>query len=267
MSVYATGTTGTIGQHLKNVIPLRGRLYPYTLTLDQTDNLTSVLHLAAIVGSDQVNADIDYARKVNVDGTIKLAEEVFNNSNAKFVFASTSHVYEPSDRILTEDSNIKPHSNYAFQKFEAEEACREIFRNNSERLLILRVFSVLGWSCGPKSLAASIIRQINEPNSKVIKNGNDIRDFLSPKQIALISLQLCQNVSAHGIVNICSGMGRTVASAARQFSGEDASCEEGKSQIPFIVGDNERLKKFLGVDQLRWDLDDYEERFLSKKFT
>lgn len=261
MNIYATGSTGTIGQHFTGVFPLEGRLLPYSYDATKLVSPAAVLHFASIVGVEKVNSNAEEARKVNVDGTIKLAKDVFHNTDAKFVFASTSHVYDKSHFQLHEYSELKPRSNYALQKLEAEIACKEIFKNSPERLLILRIFSILGWSCGPKTLAASIIHHLDNPELSPIKNGSDVRDFLSPKQVASISRSLSVNDKAFGIVNVCSGQGITVGEAASVFAAQRGShfisCDEGTSDVPFLVGSNTNLKKLLGVDSLDWDLDDF----------
>jgi nucleoside-diphosphate-sugar epimerase len=261
MNLYATGASGTIGQHFVGVSPLVGRLNPYSYDVSSLESPGAVLHFASVVGVEKVNSDVAEARKVNVDGTTKLATDVYFNSDAKFVFASTSHVYEKSDLPLSEDTTLNPRSNYAIQKLEAELSCIEIFKDKPERLLILRIFSILGWSCGPKTLAASIIHHLENPANSSIKNGNDVRDFLSPKQVAAITSRLSGDHQAYGIVNVCSGSGLKVGDAASNFASQKGvsfiSCEAGTSDTPILIGDNSKLRKLLGVDEINWTLDDF----------
>ena len=259
MKKYATGMTGTIGQHLISSLPLSGRLYPYTFNLSSLEENSNLIHLAGIVGIDKVNAVLDSARKINVEGTARLASDFKKHCKGKFILVSSSHVYADSPSKLSENSSIEPHSNYALMKLEAEQACVEIFKEYPERLLIARVFSVLGYSCNSGSLAAAIKNSIltGEP----VSNGHDIRDFLSPKQVAYLLESLADSSSATGVVNVCSSLGLSVADVSRKFAehlGEDqAAVNLSKSKTPYLVGENSRLLSMLGLKEIHWEFDDY----------
>ena len=78
------------------------------------------LHLAAIVGEAQVKANLDKARRVNIDGTLKLAKLALEHGVNRFLFASTSHVYKPKPEFIREEVEKFPQNTYAEMKLEAE---------------------------------------------------------------------------------------------------------------------------------------------------
>ena len=260
-TLYATGITGTIGKHLPNsVSPVKLNLTSSReafrdLKIESDSNL---LHLAGIVGPAQVEKDIQYAHKVNVDGVKLLANEFLHQSTGKFFYVSTSHVYAQSSDLLTESSLIRPINLYAEQKREAEIALESIFARQLERLSIIRVFSVLDWDTAPFTLGGAIRKLASQDPNFVLRNAADIRDFLTPKTIATALFTIFSQSLSSGVVNLCSGVGISVGDAAKQMLLEsDIEPDANKiiweeSASPFVVGDNSLLKSLNLELNLTW---------------
>ena len=262
MNTFATGTTGTIGKHLATkVIPisidLTKKFEEYS-SISLT-NRSTVIHLASVVGDSLVQNNIAYSEAVNIEGTEKLARACQLANVSKFVFASTGHVYEQSFKPVTENSQISPINIYGKQKFEAENRIRKVFEDNPKKLCIVRIFSVLDWDVSPRSLGGAIKRLI-EPNSDFeIKNGGDIRDFLTPKTIAEAILQISNNVDVYGVVNLCSGQALSVKAAAllmlkkSKIQIDERRIISEVSQVPYLVGENSKLSKLIPHLSLTWN--------------
>ena len=253
MLIYATGTSGTIGKHLIGVIPLKidltRSLEFYNLDLSKAQ---TVLHLAGIVGESNVVQNYNRAKAINLFGTLGLAEFVMKNSEARFIFISSSHVYEPSLKMHHEDSRLKPQSLYGKLKLDAEIGVKEVFSNAPERLLIARVFSVLGPNM-PEGTLGWAIDHISE--EKPLKFVDDERDFMNPKEIALTLCRLSNLDSEYQIINICTGLSKSVRVACKEYrkmrglkTPEDWLIW-GNSSVPRIVGDNSRLSEVLSCRQ------------------
>jgi len=248
--IYATGTTGTIGKHL------RGDVHPFRFDLSSSeknfesinfDHHANLIHLAGVVGPSEVQKNIDLSRSVNIDGTVFLAREFIKKSEGVFYFISTSHVYAPSKDLISETSPIAPTNIYAEQKYEAECLLEDIFTSQSHRLCIIRVFSVLDWDVAPYTLGGAI-RKLTETNSDfILSNAADVRDFLTPKSIAAAIYEIATTGNQSGIVNLCSGLGISVGDAAKRmlnesgFHVEENKLSWEKGANPHIVGDNSRL--------------------------
>jgi nucleoside-diphosphate-sugar epimerase len=260
--IFATGMSGTIGQHLKGSIPLRIDLSSSIFNLEQLirNEAEIVIHLAGIVGVEKVDKNLDLARRVNIFGTAELAKQVRDYSESKFVYVSSSHVYANSNALIKENYPTEPQTNYAKMKLEAENMVKDIFQDCEDRLLIARIFSILGWTSNDTSLGGSIQRSLLGKNTDPIRNGNDQRDFLSPKQAASLLISLGRTPKATGIVNLCSGVPIFVKEAVAAFATSAGRSSPSvileNSSTPFLVGDNSRMLNLLRVDKFEWALDD-----------
>lgn len=259
--IFATGKTGTIGKHFDNNIldlniDLIGKSSSrYNLNLKEGD---TVIHAAGIVGNTLISKDPARAYEINVVGTKRLAEHALNSNVSKFVFISSSHVYARSTSKLNELSATDPETKYAEQKLKSEYELVEIYKSNPSKLCIVRVFSVLDWDVKDFTLGGGI-KKLSIPNSDYsLNNALDIRDFLTPKQIAKAIVSISTHGQLMGIVNLCSGVGIQLEVAAqimlssRNFKLPKDRVKRVNSRIPFLVGDNSRLISYLPNLDLVW---------------
>ncbi len=261
MKVLATGITGTIGRHLPSSV------HPLKINLAATSSSKSfseikahdhLLHLAGIVGTKEVEKDKNYSYAVNVIGTYSLAEHFYNESNGKFYYISTSHVYAPSIEKITEIAMTQPSSLYAEQKLTAETKISELFADAPERLCIIRVFSVLDWDVPPFTLGGAV-RKLSDSDSRFeLSNSDDVRDFMTPKAIAESIFEIANSDKIDGIINLCTGTGIRVGEAAMRMlkeSGYKIPAQRilaGNSRNPHVVGDNSKLLSTLPDLSLAW---------------
>ena len=260
LRILATGATGTIGKHFSGVEPLSINLLDDLSTIGKSlFNTTSIiLHAAGIVGNDAVSKDINISRKINIDGTKKLAEISRDSSISRFVYVSSSHVYAPSDGLLLESSKVDPVGAYAEQKIEAEQAVVEVFKETPEKLCIVRVFSVLDWDVADFTLGGAIKNLTTSSSNFKLSNSDDVRDFLTPKFIASVLTKISRNTSICGVINLSSGRGTTIREAARKMlneSGFEFPSERvmpGNSIRPHVVGDNSKLISYFSNLDLIW---------------
>jgi len=257
--LYSTGTTGTIGKHLpREVLPLKMDLSSKQEKFECIDfeKQANLLHLAGVVGPSEVLRNIEYARSVNIEGTGFLAKEFVKKSEGIFYYVSTSHVYAPSNDLISEVSPLAPANIYAEQKLEAEALLQDIFALEAHRLCIIRVFSVLDWDVAPYTLGGAIRKLID--SDFILSNSADIRDFLTPKSIAGVVYEIATTHTQSRIINLCSGSGISVGEAAKKMLRESGfevsedkfSWESGSN--PYVVGDNSRLKSLHPHLGLSW---------------
>jgi nucleoside-diphosphate-sugar epimerase len=246
--LYSTGNTGTIGRHLpSNVEPIKVDLASRQENFESIifEKNSHLLHLAGVVGPSEVLKDVGYARSVNVLGTKFLAQEFLKKSKGVFYFVSTSHVYAPSNDLISETSALAPANVYAEQKREAEVMLQNVFSLEAHRLCIIRLFSVLDWEVPAYTLGGAIRRLTNSED--ILSNSSDVRDFLTPKTIALAIYEIALAGTQFEIVNLCTGVGLSVGAAAKKMLSESGftvqeyrfSWEQGAN--PYVVGDNSRL--------------------------
>ena len=260
LKILATGTTGTIGKYFSGAVPLSINLLDEFNPIEPSlfNSSSVVLHAAGIVGNDAVSKDINISRKINIDGTKKLAEISRDSSISRFVYVSSSHVYAPSDGLLLESSKVDPVGAYAEQKIEAEQAVVEVFRETPEKLCIVRVFSVLDWDVADFTLGGAIKNLTISNSNFKLSNSDDVRDFLTPKLIASVLTKISHNSSISGIINLSSARGTTIREAVREMlikSGYEFPSERvlpGNSIRPHIVGDNSKLISYFPNLELIW---------------
>lgn len=256
--IIASGLSGTIGSHLKNfgVIPLNQRLDEVTEEANiKTGDL--YFHLGGIVGPGKVKDQPKLSQIVNVESVKKLAHLSREQNVERFIFISTSHVYGPVISQITEENQVQPVNLYAEQKFQAEEVLREIYSDNPEGLIIIRVFSILGWDTKPFTLGGAMRKLVEDPSFH-IENGDDIRDFLTPKQAGEAIYEIGTTKHVHQTINLCTGHGTSIKEAAMGMlslagnSPELARVRDGNSETPRIVGDPRLLDTVINK-RLKWE--------------
>jgi UDP-glucose 4-epimerase len=261
MTIFATGMSGTIGKYLgKEVHSINCDLgTPSEISrIGSFSENDTLIHLAGIVGAANVEKNLETSRNINVTGSIRLAHEYLEGGGKRFIYISSSHVYSKSSSKLHEDSELGPKSKYAEQKVETESKLRDLFLGTTANLCIVRVFSVLDWDAQPFTLGGAIKRLAETPANSELKNGDDVRDFLSPRRIAETIQSLAGVKGLPEILNLCSGVGLSVAEAATSmlvangFPVPRTRIHSGTSENPYIVGNNERIKKLLPDLDLRW---------------
>lgn len=258
--ILATGTSGTIGRHLYNFVkPIDKKLEE--IRKGDFDNINTefvLLHLAGLVGTNVVLKNLEYSRKINVDMTLNLAKLVRESNLQKFVYISSSHIYGSSFKNLAESSTPNPQSEYAEQKLLAEIELTKLFVDSPEKLLIIRVFSVLDLEM-PDFTLGGAISKICQGNSKIrISNSDDERDFMTPRKIARALVRICETKNIFGLFNLCTGTALTVKAAGSQLLANqrvlnpDSYFIKGNSANPRIVGSNSKLLRVIPNLDLTW---------------
>jgi nucleoside-diphosphate-sugar epimerase len=265
MQFLANGRKGTIGKFVsEDFHVLSGDLSTgeqQSLFGKICNQNTVFLHMAAIVGNSIVEKDIDRAFKVNVEAVAEMGRISLENNVNKFIYVSSSHVYADTPQLINENSEVGPVTEYAKQKLEAEKKLSIIFSNHPDKLLIIRVFSILDWGMPIFTLGGAIEKLISDPRKNSLGFANDVRDFLTPKTVAknLEAIAAAGNLS--GIYNLCSGKGYSIKDAAilmaknRKIQLSEDSFISNKEKYTSVIGDNSKLKSAVSNLDLKWSFD------------
>jgi len=260
-----TGSTGVIGRHFQGDASrfsyrhfLEGNL---DLEKEKVEN-SLLVHLGGMVGESNIRRDEETAFRANVSGVGDLARHFFDRGGAVFFFASTGHVYGQTPLSgAPELSELDPQSVYAEQKIAAEELLSTVEVMEGQKVVILRIFSVLGASMPDHSLYGAIKRAVRGETK--ISNPDDIRDFLSPKQVALAIQDLCYARSkiTQRVINVCTGIPTSVRDASIRLSAlhghklTEDSFTGSTSNLPILVGEPHRLNGLVDHEGVFWDPD------------
>ncbi len=186
MKVLITGASGFIGRSLSAELPNHGHTVRVAVrsanvhldmferaiisSMDsETDwsaalnSVNIVIHLASRVHVmyDKVADPLAEFRKVNVDGTLKLAEQAAKVGVKRFIFISSIKVNGERtelDRPFTEEDASNPQDNYGLSKHEAELGLLLIAQQTEMEVVIIRPPLVYG--PGVKANFASLIKAV-----------------------------------------------------------------------------------------------------------
>ena len=109
---------------------------------DFPENIDVIIHLAgrAHILNDQSADPLIEFRKVNVEGTLQLAQQALDKKVKRFIFISSIGVNGAItfDQPFSESTLPKPHADYAISKFEAEQELKKLFEGSETELVIIR---------------------------------------------------------------------------------------------------------------------------------
>lgn len=253
MKIGITGSNGVLGTILVQKIKKIG--YEYSCFEGDIRNIndiqkwinsndfSSVFHLAAIVPPTEVRNDLLKAFDVNSVGTKKLAEILNQKSPDIWLFySSTSHVYKSNTKPITEDSEIEPVSEYGLTKYAGEVLAKKVHR----KICIGRIFSMYHKTQKPPFLYPNIIKRLEEEDLNKefeLQGGESSRDFLNAEDIADIILELMQK-EAIGIYNIASGKGVKIKDFVQSMTDKKIKIKS-IGEPDYLVANIDKLKNIL----------------------
>ena len=252
-----TGSDGVLGKKIRKVLPFKFySLNQNILNFNKVFKWINsreydlVIHLAAIVPTNEVNKNFKKAKSVNVSGTKNLINAVLKTNKPPkwFFYASTSHVYsiKYKNKKFSEQSLINPYSKYGKTKRDGEKILEKHFNNKKTKFCIGRIFSFTDKLQKKPFVIPSLLAKIkNSKNKEIfIENMNHYRDFLSTKDIALAINTLFKKKKI-GIYNIGSGRKinlKTIASIIGKKNNKKVIFSKD-NKATYLVSNNSRLKK------------------------
>ena len=215
MKIGITGSSGILGSNLRkilnneNFLSFSGKIENYSDVYKwvKKNQFDSIIHLAAIVPTGDVNKNKKYSLKVNVNGTKNLINAINLHSKKKvwFFYASTSHVYKFKTSKIKETDIATPVSYYGKTKIMAENYVKK--KENYITPCIGRIFSFTDKKQNKSFIIPKIFGELKSKKKKIYaKNLNHIRDFLQINDVAFAIKMMLKN-NSKGIYNICSGKG------------------------------------------------------------
>lgn len=207
----------------------------------------AILHLAAVVPVSEVEAEPERATEVNVGGTRLLLDTLRSLEKSPWLFyASTSHVYRPSDTPIKEDAPLKPVSTYGKIKLEGEQAC--LADGVVLPVCIGRIFSYFHPEQKKPFLFPSLRERLeNEDLTKpfTLQGAKSTRDFLTGKEVAEIILGLWRR-KLTGTFNIASGKATTIADFTQSLTPQKLQIVH-QGVINHLVADVTKLQEALSA--------------------
>lgn len=242
MKVLVTGGAGFIGSHLVDGLLARGHSVTVLdkLSSGTMDNLKThtgkpafrfiqgdirdaeavkralagvdaVIHEAAMISVPLSIKNPEFARSVNVDGTLTLLKASLGHGVKRFVYSSSCAVYgEQAGPPISENAPLKPLSPYASSKLAAEKNCLAFHEREGLETVCLRYFNVYGPRQTFGEYAGVMMKFLERLRSDqppiIYGDGEQTRDFIFVGDVAEATLLALERKGVAGeVINIGTG--------------------------------------------------------------
>jgi UDP-glucose 4-epimerase len=234
------------------------------------NKIDSIIHLA---GSLIIGVGEKYPKRYyrnNVLGTKSIISACENTMVKNLIFSSTAAVYKDNQKIVHENSHIKPKSVYGKTKSKAEKViisnCKKINLNYA----ILRYFNVCGASPSGKigliSQTDSLFKNISSalmkkrPVVKIYGNnyntpdGTTIRDYIHVFDLAVAHYRILKKISATNksvVVNCGYHKGASVLEVIEEFGKQTKKKihviyqKKRPGDLAMVIANNKKLKSII----------------------
>ena len=280
---------GTIRRHAvpmhENIEHLRGKIYLYEADITSAERIlgifekirpNAVFHLAAESFVPTSFREPVRVSHNNIIGTIKIFEAArrFDDGLESVHVACSSEQYglvDPNEVPVVEDlkkNPFRPRSIYGISKVATEQIAWLYHNSYSVPSIITRGFNHEGPRRGIQFVTSVIHRQIveimnNKRKKIIIGNPNAIRDFTHVKDTVNAYILVSEKKKYAEPFNVCSGKGITIADyvklAKEVFNIKVDVFVDPKrmrpSEVPLLIGRNEKIVKALGWRPVRSILD------------
>ena len=238
-----TGSTGSLGKIiLKNNKKIRFHCFKGDVT-DRTtvfdwikkNNFKIVFHLAAIVPIKEVNRNTSKANQVNFYGTKNVVDACVKKKIKWFFFSSTSHVYNSSQKKISERNLKRPIYYYGLTKLKAENYIIKRFKAARINFCIGRIFSTTNKNQKKNYLVPDLKYKIKKSKKKLtLENLNHYRDFISMEDISKIIFVLLRK-KFNGVLNLGSGRSIFLKDIAKTIA------KKYQKKLIFLITKNQHI--------------------------
>ena len=261
MRIGITGGRGTLGRILRGQLAAAGlegdafagdvcRMEELAAWLD-AGRFDAVLHFAAVVPTQAVQANPARAFQVNVGGTANLVAALAALPHKPWLFyASTSHVYRPSSAPLREDARVAPVSLYGLSKRMGEQVVEASAPAAGIEWCVGRLFSFYhesqtGTFLNPTLRQRFATEDLAQPFA--LFGADDVRD-LSPAEDLVAHILALARRRATGLVNIGSGQGTRIEDFVRSLAPRPLTIVKASAApATSLVADVTRLRQILSA--------------------
>ena len=257
---FSTGKEANIERHLSSsgVHLIRGDVRKPEDVRTAIDNADIIVHLAALIDTENSMGNPLDVNEVNIGGTLNLLHEAANRKIRRFIFASSTAVYGRAGELpIREDSPARPISPYAVTKLAGEEYCDMYARTFGLDTLSLRLFNVYGPRQSKNNYAGVITifleRAVRGLAPKIYGNGEQTRDFIHVRDVVTAFVSAIQKNNAMSPINVGTGISTRIIDLAEmviELSARNGMRPQFESprigDIEHSLTNTERASKVLG---------------------
>lgn len=260
MQVGITGARGTLGRILQAQLGAAGvRFDCFAGDVCRPEELRAwllsggfdaIVHFAALVPTQSVQANPARAFQVNVGGTANLLAELGAlEKKPWFFYASSSHVYQPQSAPISETAPVAPTNPYGLSKRLGEQVVEASATAAGVPYCIGRIFSFYHPTQTGSFLYPSLQRRFaTEDLARPFRlfGAEDVRD-LSLADDLVAHVRALMGKQATGLVNIGSGRGTKISDFTQSLAPRRLQIVNASEGAPTsLVADTARLRQLLG---------------------
>ncbi|MDP8003268.1 MAG: NAD-dependent epimerase/dehydratase family protein [Caldisphaera sp.] len=213
-----------------------------------------IVHLAAIVGVDEVRENPLNSIDVNVKGTYNMME-IARKLDSYITIASSAAIYGEKEKLpIDEEGEKKPINLYGYTKLVGEQILSSYMKEYSIKGSSLRLFNVYGerMKGGQYSgvIHNFIVKILNNERPIIHGDGLNTRDFIYVKDVAIAFIKAIEKERV-GFFNIGSGKETKIIDLLKLIEEitnkrvEPIYDEPRKNDIRRSVADIRKAKEFL----------------------
>lgn len=174
-----------------------------------------VFHEAARVSIRNSVTQFYTDAQINIMGTLNLLKKLFESRVKKLIYASSMAIYGEAKVLpIAENHPLHPNSPYGISKMAGEKYCLELGKAMGIEVVALRYFNTYGirQTLTPYVGVITIfIDHLLDGRSPIVfGNGEQIRDFVSVKDVAKANILAMKGDYSGEVFNVGSGEGTTV---------------------------------------------------------
>jgi UDP-glucose 4-epimerase len=175
----------------------------------------TVFHLAASIGNAKSIAFPREDSRINVLGTLNVAEAVRENGVKAVVYSSSAGLFgEPQYLPVDEKHPCEPDSPYGVSKMAGEKHLLCLGRLYRFRAVSLRYFNVYGinqrYDAYGNVIPIFVTKILKGEELTIFDDGEQTRDFVNVRDIAAANVAAAENIDASGTFNLGSGKAVTI---------------------------------------------------------
>ena len=163
------GSLEKIGDFRKRIQIVNGDIRDENLLLESSKGYDYFIHMAAINGTTFFYSKPQDVLDVSVRGILNAVEVSKKNKIKKFIFASSSEVYQQPKEIPTSENVpllipdvFNPRYSYGGGKIVSELICLNYYKTFFEKMLIFRPHNVYGPDMGFEHVIPELILKVNK---------------------------------------------------------------------------------------------------------
>ena len=207
---FSTGYKENLKHNLEKIHIIEGDIRDRVIIDKAMAGQDTVIHLAASVGNKKSIDEPLTDAACNVFGVINILESMREHKVNTIVFSSSAGIFgEPQYQPVDEKHPCEPDSPYGSTKLCGEKMILSYMKLYKIRAVCLRYFNVFGerqrFDAYGNVIPIFVSRALKNQDIKIFGDGEQTRDFIHVRDIAMANVLSAENGNVQGTINLGTG--------------------------------------------------------------